>query len=911
MKRFFSLWIYWALKVLMSFRYRVTIKGLDRILKELSVKEKKGLLILPTHVAKIDPIFAMLAFWPKLSPRPLVLDDFFYMHSLRFLMRILRALPCPNMEVGVNHWKLRQLKKVQEAIVLGLMQKETFLIYPSGKLKLASKEVLGGSSFVPTILKEVGTHADVMLVRITGLWGSRFSRALTGKVPSLMEMTFVCMKDIVQNLLFLTPKREVTIECELVPQKFYALKGRQEINQFLETWFNKPWGAKGEELSLVPTSIWNKTQPVLAQSVKEVNNRDHYLLSEEKKEKIIEQISRLSQVPKDKIDPAKDLIADLGLDSLDVAQLILFLEEVFHTKEVKPEDLRSVSDLFMVVLEKGEEDESLSALPSPGRLPFHLKKEKNRPPPRAPEGATIAEAFLKATDRMGRKIACADAPLGVWSYKKLKLAAILLAEKLKSVPGERVGVLLPSSTAAYLSIFALYLAGKIPVMLNWTLGVKALSHAAKAANFKVTLSSVKFLSRLKDLDLGNVEETVALLDDLFYELRFMDKVKAFFKSLLPAKRLLRHLKLDRVDPKDSAVILFTSGTQTYPKGVPLSHENILSNQTAAIKSIALDEHDLLYGVLPPFHSFGFSVTGLLPILTGLKVVYAPDPTAAKVIARDIEQHQVTLFCCAPSFIRGVFRVANPLQLKSLKYIVSGAEKAPDILFEYVQHLKPRTELLEGYGVTECSPIVTLSRPHEPKIGVGRALEGIELLIVDPESGTPLEEGKLGEVCIYGKSVFSGYLGLEGDPFLDYGGKRWYRSGDLGTLTPDGSLILNGRLKRFVKIGGEMVSLGGLEEEFLEIMQENHWTQLAYQVREKASEAHIGVPLALCAMEKSGVKSRLVLFTIYEVDRNALNLALRKRGYSNLVRLSEVRSVETIPLTGTGKTHYRILEESLS
>jgi long-chain-fatty-acid--[acyl-carrier-protein] ligase len=201
-------------------------------------------------------------------------------------------------------------------------------------------------------------------------------------------------------------------------------------------------------------------------------------------------------------------------------------------------------------------------------------------------------------------------------------------------------------------------------------------------------------------------------------------------------------------------------------------------------------------------------------------------------------------------------------------------------------------------VTECSPIVSFDRPGRPHKGVGLPIPGVDIKIIDTETQVLLTLGQEGEVCIAGPSVFAGYLGGKPDPFLLLEGKRYYCSGDRGFIDSDGTLILAGRMKRFVKIGGEMVSLAGLEEELLRIAHEKKW----------ATEQQEGPPLAVSVKEKESEKPIIVLFTTFSISKEAINDLLKDCGYGRIVKIGDVRKVDHIPLTGTGKTHYRLLDE---
>jgi long-chain-fatty-acid--[acyl-carrier-protein] ligase len=435
-------------------------------------------------------------------------------------------------------------------------------------------------------------------------------------------------------------------------------------------------------------------------------------------------------------------------------------------------------------------------------------------------------------------------------------------------------------------------------MINWTSGVKALDHCVDLTGIQVVITSEKFLDRLDNLDFGKIEQMFLFMEEVRTKITFKNKLRGLLLNSRSPNTLLKKLKLTTIEKTSPAVILFTSGTESLPKGVPLSHFNILSNQRSAMKAVQLLPEDILFGVLPPFHSFGFSVTGLLPILSGLRICYSPDPTDSHGLARDIAAWKPTLFCAAPSFIKAVFRVAKPEQLQSLRLVVSGAEKTPQDLFDYVKEHIPHAQVLEGYGITECSPIVTIDRVDEPHQGVGRPISKVELMILDETTQQPAAAGKEGEVCICGPNVFSGYLGNPRNPFITIRDKQWYLSGDRGYLDEKNHLNLTGRLKRFIKIGGEMVSLGGLEEEILRLAKENHWT----------TGKEEGLPLAVIAKETDADKPIIILYTTFPVSKEDVNAALKNCGYGKIVKISEVCVLSEIPLTGTGKTHYRLLEE---
>lgn len=869
-----------------SLRYHVEVKGLEQLTPE-RLNRGGGILFLPNHPAEMDPVILTTILGRKFRPRPLVVEHFYYLVGFGFFIRLAGALPLPNMQNSANRWKQKQMQKQFDAIRSELNKGEQFLIYPAGRLKLEQREVLGGASFIHNLLQEC-PKVNVVMIRTTGLWGSRFSRALTGSVPEFGKMLLEGMKIVLKNGIFFAPRRKVTIEIAVAPCEFPYQGSRLEVNQYLEEWYNRV----PDPLTLVSDCFWKQSFPEI--KVKEKKEMALVEVPQKVRKEICAQVAALARQPVEAIKDEVHLARDLGLDSLDIAELHAFLDRNYDVGEVQPSSVQTVQDLLQAAVGARKEEAKVEKRKGVTSFP----EEPSRPPIRPPQGATLQEAFLRSCDRMGKHAVCADALTGVISYARMKKAALALAEHFKKLPGDYLGVMLPSSTAAYTTVLACLLAKKIPVMLNWTIGARALDHAAAVTGLQVVLTSRRFLDRLDVVELGTLEDRLLLLEDVRARLSLKEKLRGFYLSTKSCDSLVKTVGLAAIKQSDPTVVLFTSGTEALPKGVPLSHENLLSNQSAAISSVAFTTKDLMYCVLPPFHSFGFSVTGLLPILTGLKAYYAPNPTDSHGMASDIAHWRPTLFCCAPSFVRMLFSVAAPEQLLSVKLFVTGAEKTPSELFEAVAKLGPGHELIEGYGITECSPIVTLNLPGKPLSGVGRPLPGIELMIIDLETRQRLPQGQEGEICIAGCSVFSGYLGSDRSPFLFLDGKRWYCSGDRGYLTEDGALILSGRLKRFVKIGGEMVSLGGLEEELQRLSQEKGWGPPVQDVP----------TLAITARERESEKPSIVLSCTFDLTKEQVNAALEEHGYGRLIKIAEVRKLDQIPVLGTGKTNYRALEE---
>lgn len=455
--------------------------------------------------------------------------------------------------------------------------------------------------------------------------------------------------------------------------------------------------------------------------------------------------------------------------------------------------------------------------------------------------------------------------------------------------------MLPSSVAAFLTILACQLAGKVPLMVNWTIGPRHLESVKALSQVQVILSSWAFIERLENVDLNGIEDLIVMLEDVRRQLSWKDKLKAMLRSKMGTQKLLSIFNRKPLSKEDEAVLLFTSGTESMPKGVPLTYENVLTNQRASLEEVGLLEDDVLLNILPPFHSFGFTLSGLVPLLAGIRVAYSPDPTDGAKLARAISRWKATIICGAPSFLKGIFKNNSNNELESLRLCITGAEKAPDELWQMVKKLG-HCRLLEGYGITECSPVLTVNKSEDPSKGVGHPLKGVRLLIVSLDTHQPLPCGEQGLILVQGPNIFKGYLnkGLS-SPFLQVNGEQWYSTGDLGSVDAEGNLTISGRFKRFIKVGGEMISLASIEEALFKIAPVDQ------------TLVEEGPKLAVCAKEEAGEKTKIFVFTRFATTLEEINRTLKEAGFSNLVRVTQVKQLDDIPIMGTGKTNYRALE----
>ena len=324
--------------------------------------------------------------------------------------------------------------------------------------------------------------------------------------------------------------------------------------------------------------------------------------------------------------------------------------------------------------------------------------------------------------------------------------------------------------------------------------------------------------------------------------------------------------------------------------------NFLTNVRDVSQVLHVTRQDRMIGILPPFHSFGLLGTILFPLCGAIPVVYHPNPTEGGMLARLIEAYKVTVLIGTPTFLAGIVRAAGDKQLDTLRIVVSGAEKCPLSLHQTIGQRWPRMKVIEGYGITECSPVVSANREEDIRPGtIGRILPSVECAIQDVETGRRAEIGRSGILLVRGPSIFGGYLNYDGpSPFVEFEGKTWYRTGDLVSEDEGGVITFAGRLKRFVKLGGEMISLPAIEE----VLARSYVTENDEK------------PVLAVEATPQELNPELVLFTLRDIERDEVNRRLREGGLSPIYNIRRIVKVDEIPVLGTGKTDYRALKERL-
>lgn len=516
-------------------------------------------------------------------------------------------------------------------------------------------------------------------------------------------------------------------------------------------------------------------------------------------------------------------------------------------------------------------------------------------------GRTVLEKFLHVCADLKSNAVCLDEQMGVITYRQMRRAVIALADRVCDDPEQNIGIMMPASAGAFIAYFAVLLAGKTPVMVNWSLGYASIESCMQLAGVRHVITAKRVVEHVRQ---ANGEEHADFADFVYMEelrqhLSWWDRMRVGLYDLLPVSWLKRIFKVEKQNEKDVAVLLFTSGTESLSKAVPLTHENLLSNQNACLLFFDPKENDVMLSYLPPFHAYGFNSCSLFPLLSGMPLVFAYNPLQPKKVLDSIQRGRPTMLGSTPLFFDYLIKTARKHGssqdlLRSLRLAVIGGDTLQDSLRETVKREYSHIVLHQGYGTTECSPVITISGKSSPEVSscVGAPIEGMEVAILEENTHRRLPVGEVGLVVTRGTSLFSGYL--HADPnqgFIQLDGERWYVTGDLGCLDSQGELFLRGRLSRFVKIGGEMVGLESIEKALL-------------QGLESVLENQEGVPLVVCGVP--GDKMKLCLFTTFSIACSEVNRVLKRMKMGNIMTISYQHTLDTIPTLGTGKPDYRYL-----
>lgn len=670
MKRLARLFLFFI-----RFRYRLEIKNFPKL------DPQHNYLVLPNHISYLEPMIMFSLLYEKIKIRPVATSRFAENWIFQPIFKAINAISIEESQLKSNDDEhlAQKLNSSLETLENALKNQDSLLLYPSGQLAGQGKEYLGGKKSAYLAVQSAPEQTRIIAVRVRGLRGSIWSNARNGESPDFILGMLKAIWYFVSNLFFFAPKRKVSIEFEDLTEelKDKSKASLEDFNQHLENFYN----AKGEEqVQFLPHYFfYNDTKhkqlpKKIHNSLQELQSTRSYDTSKFDPTVIDQVFAFLKEIKKEeKLTPSLEnhLVMDLYLDSLDMAELKNFILSHYPKASNTPIlELKTVADLVAMAmgLSKSESDDFKPCDRDIKQLSSEWKLDPEK---------TILENFKAQWKDDPDATQVFDQFFGLQTRKDLALKSLLIADYLKEIEGEYIGIMLPALSSTSILLLSCYLAEKIPVMMNWTHPEPAFAHCVKFSKTKKILTSKAFfqkinIERLKKYDF-------IFLEDLLKNIPLHRKLKALVKSwTFP---LPKH-------PSETAVILYTSGSEALPKAVPLTHHNLISNLKGALDILHIQHDERLLCYLPPFHSFGFTVNTILPLVTGLRSINTPDPNDSLSVAKLIAHAKPTLLATTPTFLRNLLNIASPDQLSSLRYVITGGEKCSEAVFEKFKRLIP-------------------------------------------------------------------------------------------------------------------------------------------------------------------------------------------------------------------------------
>jgi len=495
----------------------------------------------------------------------------------------------------------------------------------------------------------------------------------------------------------------------------------------------------------------------------------------------------------------------------------------------------------------------------------------------------LHQQFVRMAKRHSKKFAIKDKTTkSDVPYGRALIGALILAKKFSKYDKGYIGIMIPTSAGCALATVGALMSGRVPVMINYSTGAeKNVLYAQEKCNFKTVIASKALLDKIE----CPVMEGMVLIEDIMKGVKTGEKLAAALRTKLPTGLILN--SIHKGDENDNAAILFTSGSEKDPKVVQLTHKNIASNIQDFCAYVHIKEDDILLANLVFFHIFGLTVNLWVSFVKGLTMVAYSNPTEFQTISNIAREERPTIMVGTPSFFWGYLQKSEPGDFKSIRLMVAGADKCPDALRNGYKK-KHGVTLLEGYGATETSPVVSVNSLEFNRPGsIGKVIPNVQVKIEHLDTGVECKAGEVGKILVKGDLIMKGYLGqpeLTAEAIKD----GWYNTGDMGFLDEDEYLWHSGRFKRFVKIGGEMVSMVQVENEM---------------------EKHLPEGVSCCIVEiPDEIKGATIVAAVTK-DINKVAI-LRKMGNElpNIALPRQFFVIEELPMMGTGKIDFRSVTE---
>lgn len=874
------------LKLLIKLRYNVAITWLEL----LNSEESK--LIFPSHVALMDPIILFAYLWKKKKLNPIVTENYYNVPALKWMFKLVWSIPVPDLSWSRD--KELDASAIVGDVISALKHNHNVLLYPQWALARQWFQSIVGKKIAFYATQQSPKDTKILTINIRWLWGSRSSWAWTWKSPNLAIFLLKGLRFAFLNLFFFIPKRDVEIEIKDSTEQLHKAEKKwiDTFNQELEKIYNSKWE---ERLNYLTGLCWynttknHKEPDVIQWSIRDLQ-RTSFNSNVEIPEKIVDKIVSIIKKIKPeylwKFDLNTNLVLDCFFDSLDMAELKSTVQSEFDDSSNPPLlDLKTVWDVAMMAIWKSITNEKLKPCnwnaTTDGRVIYsHVKSILK-------ENSTIL-SLMKETFKSGKKLSfCYDSLFWVQSRNDFIVKAYLIADLLKKMPWERIAIMLPSLSATSLFIVWCYLAKKIPVMLNWTQSNGAFSHCIKTQNVEIILTAKSFFQKIQTPWLRKYN--MAFFEDILKDISLTQKIKAVFNAM----RFKIPTNISKI-----AVVLFTSWSEALPKTVELTHENILNDILWTAWLVWLKMNDVELCFLPPFHSFGFILWIAIPLITWVRIVFTPDPNDSKIIANLTKHTKTTFIASTPTFLNGIVQVAKENQLSSLRFAVVWAEKCPEELFMKFSKKAPDAAIIEWYWITECSPIIAVN-PFKRNAKIKRwtvwlpiLWESVKIVNIETNEELPIDQEWM--ILVRWLNMFWWYIdpNLE-SPFVEINGNQWYKTWDLWFFDKDGYLTISWRLKRFVKIAWEMISLPAIETTLSHKRKNDDGTDC----------------LAIEAEEKDW-NVKLTLFTTEKISKSEVNNYLHEQWARNLVSIDSIIQIKEIPMLGTWKVDYVQLKSFL-
>ena len=865
----------------LSLRYSVKISGTEVFNKN------KPCFVLPNHQALVDPMIVFSHLRKYIFIVPVADENYFKIPLVGSIIRSFGSIPVS--DLSIKNRDTSVLDTISVNVLKGLNEGKSVLLYPSGQIAGQGYEKIFNKQSAYEITKNAPDNVKIIALRISGLWGSMWSRAWEGRSPGFLKTFLKAVFLIFANLLFFLPRRKVTMEFIDVTNEAKEMSCRTRVvfNNYLESIYNK----NGEEPVLflkhyfyVP-ALKRKLPEKIEGSwddVQNIEDSDNTEIPDEIFKQVVKIIVSETGLSEGSIKIDSNINLDLNIDSIALVTIITSIEDKFSViSQTEITQIRSVEDLCVIATGKGAHVEKLK----PSNLNTHIASIKRI---EVDKSKTIPAAFLKVFNSYTKESFSYDKMLGSTTRKEFLLKVFVVSKIIqKEVKGSYVGIMLPALQSTSLLVMATYIAGKIPVMLNWTVGKKVLDHCVESAGVTIILTAKTFHDKVADLLSDEVKKKCVFFEQKVKELSLLTKLKGLFN--------FHFQTTPKIVLNDVAVVLFTSGSETLPKAVYLTHKNIVSDLNGVFKLININTDKIFLGFLPPFHSFGFTVLTILPLISGVKVAYTPDPTDSREVLKILKHTKANTILGTPTFLKMLLSVSVYKDFKNVNLAISGAESLdPAIMKSFYEKAGENAKLLEGYGITECSPVLTINPMEKQKEkSVGKFIVGVDYLIADLKLYFPVDQKKEGMIMVKGENVFSGYRDKKIEsPFVEIKGEKYYKTGDLGYIDEEGFLFITGRLKRFIKVAGEMISLPAIENTLLKKYGSEERVVLAVEGNDTIQPVQVA------------------LFSVLPIDITEANLFLKENGFSSLVKIHNFYKVDEIPLLGIGKTDYKVLKEMI-